>query len=105
MTGVQTCALPIYQKDIADLAIEDLRRWQRWEVADKILAIEKTPVYEQPIAKRSMLRYALQCKGNAAATAYVVLRRVADKEDVDAEQERLDKETDNLKKSAETPKP
>ena len=86
------------QKDIADLAIEDLRRWQHWEVADKILAIEKTEVYEQPIVKRSMLRYALQCKGNAAATAYVAERRKADKESVDDAQELLDLETTNAKK-------
>ena len=87
------------QKDIADLAIEDLRRWQRWEVADKILAIEKTDVYEQPIVKRSMLRYALQCKGNAAATAYVAARRKADKESVEDAQELLDLETASAKKA------
>ncbi len=86
------------QKDIADLAIEDLRRWQHWEVADKILAIEKTEVYEQPIVKRSMLRYALQCKGNAAATAYVASRRKADRESVEDAQELLDLETTNAKK-------
>ena len=86
------------QKDIADLAIEDLRRWQHWEVADKILASEKTDVYDQPIVKRSLLRYALQCKGSAAATAYVAARRKADKEAVEDAQELLDLETASAKK-------
>ena len=101
---VEGLCLLLDQKDIADLAIEDLRRWQHWEVADKILAIEKTTVYDQPIVKRSMLRYALQCKGNAAATAFVAARRKADKEAVEDAQELLDLETANAKKPADASK-
>jgi hypothetical protein len=101
---VEGLCMLLDQKDIADLAIEDLRRWQHWEAADKILAIAKTDVYEQPIVKRSMLRFALQCKGNAAATAYVAARRKADKEAVDDAQELLDLETANAKKPVDPSK-
>ena len=98
------------QADLADPAIEDLRRSERWDLADKVLAVEKTKVYDQPIVKRSMLRFALQCKDNAAAKAFVAARRKADPEDVADAQKLLDWETPpapataDAKKPAESPK-
>src|SRR5262249_35888779 len=59
------------QDDIADLAIEDLRKWQCWDLADRVLGVGKTDAYKQPIVKRAVLRYCLQCKDNASANAYV----------------------------------
>ena len=80
------------QKEIADLAIEQLRQWQRWEMADKVMGVQKTPAYAQPIVQRSLLRYALQCKGSDAATAFVAARKKADPEAVADAQELLDLE-------------
>jgi hypothetical protein len=76
------CAL-LDQEDIADLAIEDLRKWQCWDKIDKVLAVRKTEAYKLPIVQRALLRYCLQCPGKPAATNYVAERRKADAEAVD----------------------
>ena len=39
------------QNDIADLAIEDLRKWQVWDLADKVLALKESKAYETPIVR------------------------------------------------------
>jgi hypothetical protein len=75
------CVL-LNQEDIADLAIEDLRKWQVWEHTDKVLALRKTDAYKLPIVKRAILRYCLQCQGVPAAAAYVAECRKADNEAV-----------------------
>jgi hypothetical protein len=75
------------QEDIADLAIEDLRKWGAWGQADKVLGVCKTPAYKLAIVKRAVLRYCLQCKGNAAADRYVAGLK---KEDPDKVKEALE---------------
>ncbi|HLW64886.1 MAG TPA: hypothetical protein VKS79_06155 [Gemmataceae bacterium] len=47
------------QDDIADMAIEDLRKWQRWELTDKILGLFERKTHDVPIIKRAILRFAL----------------------------------------------
>jgi hypothetical protein len=59
------------QADIADLAIEDLRKWSQWDVADKILKLRDKPSHNVPIIRRAILRYALSCPKNDEAVAYV----------------------------------
>jgi hypothetical protein len=51
------------QNDIADLAIEDLRKWHRWEMLDKVLGFFGEKSHDVPIIKRSILRFALNCPG------------------------------------------
>src|SRR5262245_53396646 len=63
-------ALLLDQSDIADLGIEDLRKWKRWELAERVLGLKDTPSFEVPIVRRSILRYALSAKENAAAKKY-----------------------------------
>lgn len=79
----------LQQDDIADLAIEDLRKWKAWDAADKVLAVSKTAAFKQPIVKRALLRYCLQCQGVATATAYVADRRKADPKVVEEAEELL----------------
>ncbi len=55
------------QSDIADLAIEDLRKWKQWDVADKVLALAGKESHDIPIIRRSILRYALRCPKPEAA--------------------------------------
>lgn len=93
--------LLLSQEDIADVAIEDLRAWERWELADEILELAKTEAHKIPIVRRAMLRYALRCKGNAAADAYVVAKRKVDPEAVTDAQELLDLLAAHEKQSAE----
>jgi hypothetical protein len=55
------------QSDIADLAIEDLRRWNRWEVSDRVLVLQDKSGFDIPIVRRAILRYALSCPEKKAA--------------------------------------
>jgi hypothetical protein len=75
------------QSDIADLSIEDLRKRECWEMADQVLSLQKTESYKIPIVRRAVLRFALSCKGNTAAAAYVAEQRKKDAQAVaDAEE-------------------
>jgi len=76
------------QSDIADLAVDDLRKRECWGMANRVLALRDTKAYKEiPIVRRAVLRFALSCKGNAAATAYVADQRKQDAQMVaDAEE-------------------
>jgi hypothetical protein len=81
----------IDQKDIADLAIEDLRKWNRWELADRILGIRNSETYQKtPIIRRALLRYALRCKDNKAIDAFLKEQREKDPEGVKQAEELLE---------------
>ncbi|MCS7047521.1 MAG: hypothetical protein NZO58_14285, partial [Gemmataceae bacterium] len=47
--------------ELADLAAENLRRWQIWDLTDLILAQFGKQSHDAPIIKRSLVRYALSC--------------------------------------------
>jgi hypothetical protein len=72
VSGV-TLLLP--QGDIADLAIEDLRKWQRWEVADEVLKLYGQKSHDVPIIRRAIIRYALSCQHLPQAKAFVAKMR------------------------------
>ncbi len=64
------------QKDIADLAIEDLRKWGEWGVAQQVLDLYGRESHSASIIRRSILRYALSCPpGNNAVSAFLADRR------------------------------
>lgn len=67
-------ALLLPQGEMADLAIEDLRRWKEWELTSLVLAQYHKPTHAAPIMKRSIVRYALCCPKPEAA-AFVAERR------------------------------
>jgi len=81
-------AILLNQPDIADLAIEDLRKWQCWDLADRILALKDNKEFNIPILKRSILRFALSCP-KEAAKAYVADRRQHDPDAVTNAEELL----------------
>ena len=88
------CVL-LTQDDISDLAIEDLRKWEAWGCADKVLAVCKTDAYNLPIVKRAVLRYCLQCKDVPAARTLVAERRKSDAEAVKEAEEILKLDHEN----------
>jgi hypothetical protein len=47
--------------DVADLAIEDLRRWQMWDLTGKVLAQYGKESHKAPLIQRTIGRYALTC--------------------------------------------
>jgi hypothetical protein len=59
--AVEAVCLLLGQDDICDLAIEDLRRWQRWERAAEVVALKDLPTHQAPIVRRALIRYALSC--------------------------------------------
>lgn len=78
--------------DMADFAVEDLRKWKRWETCNQVLGIYRQKEFNTPIIRKSILRYALQCP-NAAAKALVAAERNRDKEWVGETEELLNLET------------
>jgi hypothetical protein len=69
-------AAVIVQGDLADMAVEDLRRWKWWDLTELVLAQYGKPTHAAPIVKRSILRYALCCPAPEAA-AFVKACRAA----------------------------
>src|SRR5262249_44699270 len=57
--SVEAISQLLDQPDIADLAIEDLRKWKRWELTDRILGLKDKDSHDVPIIRRSILRFAL----------------------------------------------
>jgi hypothetical protein len=89
-------ALP--QGDLADIAIEDLRRWQLWDLTDDVLAQYGKKSHDAPLMRRAIIRYALCCPKPRAAE-FVAQRRRDDAEAVRDVEEALE-----LEKSATKPK-
>jgi hypothetical protein len=92
-------ALLLDEPDVADLAIEDLRKWQVWSLAGRILALKDKDSHDIPIIKRSILRYALECP-TEEAKAFVVERRKQDPDAVQSSEELL-----KLEKTPPSPPP
>src|SRR5262245_54795152 len=44
---------------LADLAVEELRKWGRWETADSVLALYDRKSHDIPIVRRAILRFAI----------------------------------------------
>jgi len=63
------------QSDIADLAMEDLRKWKSWETLDKVLALSGKESHNVPIIRRAILRFALSCPGDKAAQYVADMRK------------------------------
>ena len=74
---VQAMAAIVSQGDMADMAIEDLRRWQWWDLTKQILAQYAKPSHAAPLVKRSIIRYALCCT-DADALRFVQSRKQAE---------------------------
>jgi hypothetical protein len=63
------------QGDIADLAIEDLRRWQLWDLTADVLAQHGKKSHDAPLMRRAIVRYALSCPKPEAASFVRKLRQ------------------------------
>ncbi len=69
------------QDDIADMAIDDLRKWRNFDLTDEIFRYAELESHSVGIVKRAMLKYALVAEAenkNAKAKAYVAKARGAD---------------------------
>jgi hypothetical protein len=61
--------------EMADLAVEDLRQWQTWDLTGKVLAQFGKPSHNAPIIRRTIIRYALCCPLPAARQFVETVRR------------------------------
>lgn len=74
---LRCCAALLPHGDLADQAVEDLRRWGYWDLTADVLAQYGKPTHAAPIVKRGIVRYALTCP-NGEAKAFVARVRQAE---------------------------
>ena len=67
-------AVLIDQGDMADLAIEDLRRWHWWDLSRLILAKYPKPTHAAPIVRKAIIRYAL-CSPDPESAEFIKAMR------------------------------
>jgi len=79
------------QKDIADLAIEDLRKWSSWSETDRIIGLYGRESHNVPIIRRAIVRFALSCPPDKSpkAAAFVAARKKEDPKWVEEVEELL----------------
>jgi hypothetical protein len=72
-------AVLLEQGDIADLAIEELRKWKLWDLTPDVLAQFGKKTHDAPIMRRAIVRYALCCP-QADAERFLAARKKAEPE-------------------------
>ncbi|HTK75161.1 MAG TPA: hypothetical protein VL371_07875 [Gemmataceae bacterium] len=68
-------SLVLPQGDMADMAIEDLRQWQWWDLTGEVLAQYGKKSHASPLVRRSIVRYALVCPKPEAKQFVAAVRR------------------------------
>jgi hypothetical protein len=63
------------QGDLADLAADDLRRWQWWDLTADVLGHFDAPTHAAPVVRRGIVRYALQCPSEEARRFVAAVRQ------------------------------
>jgi hypothetical protein len=61
--------------DLADVAIDDLRRWKWWDLTGDILSQFDRPTHTALIVRKGIIRYALQCPGEEAKQFVAAVRK------------------------------
>ncbi|HEY2784454.1 MAG TPA: hypothetical protein VGJ05_05710 [Fimbriiglobus sp.] len=81
---LEAIKIPLSQPDVADLPIEDLRKWKQWQLAGVILdTIKKEKHAKEPLVVRAATRYFLAAPpGTKGAAEFIAQRRKADPEGV-----------------------
>lgn len=82
------CAALLPDGDLADQAVEDLRRWGWWDLSAEVFAQFAKPTHAAPIVRRGIVRYALSCP-NDDAKRFVAAVRQTDPKLVAAVEEML----------------
>ncbi len=81
---LEAIKIPLSQPDVADLPIEDLRKWKQWQLANVVLeTIKKEKHAKEPLVVRAATRYFLAAPSDTAGAAeFIAQRRKADPEGV-----------------------
>ena len=90
----------VEQPDMADLPIDDLRKWKAWDQTDFVLSFADKPDHARiPITSRAILRFALCAPADkTAAKNYVERERKKDSERVKYVEQTLEDEVPAAKK-------
>ncbi len=72
---LKCCAALLAHGDLADQAIEDLRRWGYWDLTADVLAQFSKPTHAAPIVRRCIVRYALSCPDDDSKRFVAALRQ------------------------------
>jgi hypothetical protein len=83
------------QGELADLAVEDLRRWEIWDLTPEVLRLYGQKGYDAPLMQRAIIRYALTCKPTNETKAFLTRRRAAEADVVKEVEEGLKLEKGN----------
>lgn len=76
---VVAAILPLIdQPDIVDLAVEDLRKWEQWDLAPRVLGLFDKPSHDASIIQRSIIKFALSAPPAHQESAAFVARLRAD---------------------------
>src|SRR4051794_2413948 len=65
----------LQQGELADLAVEELRKGEMWELTEAVLALYGRKGLDAPIQRRAIVRYALCCPLTRAKTFVTELRK------------------------------
>lgn len=90
--AIKTQQIIVADGELADFAVEDLRRWKLWDATDLVLSQYGKKTHNSPIVRRAIVRYALCCP-LAPAKEFVARVRVMDRELVEDVADGLQYET------------
>jgi hypothetical protein len=65
----------IVDRELADLAINDLREWKMWDLTKLVLAQYGKPTHDSPLARNGIICYALSCPEPEAKQFIAELRK------------------------------
>ncbi len=77
------------QGELADVAVEDLRRFGLWDLTREVLGLYGKAGYNSPLMQRAIVRYALSAKEDATTRSFLGERRRAEPELVKEVEEQL----------------
>jgi len=79
---IVAAVLPLVdQPDIVDLAVEDLRKWEQWDLAPRLIGLFDKPTHDASIIQRSIIKYALSAPATSKeCTAFLAKLRADEKQ-------------------------
>jgi hypothetical protein len=78
---VRCFGVMLSQPDLADLAIEDMRKWRMLDMTRDILGLYTKKGYDSPLMQQAILRYAITCD-DPACRSFLEERRRAEPDNV-----------------------
>jgi hypothetical protein len=81
---LEAVKIPLAQPDVADLPIEDLRKWKQWQLAPVVLeTVKKEKHAKEPLVVRAATRFFLAAPADTPGAAdFIAQRRKADPDGV-----------------------